>query len=250
MKWLPAHRSHDYPHLVERWREVARRTGAAVREFATAGSIPLLVLETSAATRGEPLIYLSSGVHGDEAGAACGLLAWAEANLRVLKSRPFLVFPCLNPQGLMLNTRTDHRNLDLNRRFHLTDDEVCGPWQREIAGRPMRLGLCLHEDYDAQGSYVYELGIHRSAISHAIFERCSRHVRADARTKIDGHRADRGVIRRRKLPSNLPGMPEAIELFLRGCPITLTFETPSEFSLDARIDAHRAFIAAAVAHFP
>ncbi len=35
------------------------------------------------------------------------------------------------------------------------------------------------------------------------------------------------MIRRRTLPTNLPGMPEAIELHVRGCPVTLTFETPS-----------------------
>ena len=38
------------------------------------------------------------------------------------------------------------------------------------------------------------------------------------------------------------GMPEAIELYALGCPATLTFETPSEFSLDDRAKAHASFL--------
>ena len=233
-------------HLAERWLHVAKRAGIEAREFAKAGSIPLLMLETRAAAGGEPLVYLSSGVHGDEAGAACGLLAWAEANVPALKNGAFLIFPCVNPHGLMLNTRTDHRGLDLNRRFHLADDEVCGPWQREIAGRRMIAGLCLHEDYDAEGAYVYELSHRREAVSPAIMKECARVVPLDGRTKIDGRTAAGGVIRRRTIPKDLPGMPEAIELHLRGCPVTLTFETPSEAALDVRIAAHQVFITAAI----
>jgi hypothetical protein len=233
-------------HLAERWLRVAGRAGIKAREFAKAGSIPLLALESPAAAAGEPLIYLSSGVHGDEAGAACGLLAWAEANIPLLKKRAVLIFPCLNPHGLMLNTRADHRGLDLNRRFHLADDEVCGPWQREIAGRRMITGLCLHEDYDAEGAYVYELSHQREAVSPAIMEECARVVPLDGRTKIDRRSALNGVIRRRTIPKDLPGMPEAIELHRRGCAVTLTFETPSEVALDVRMAAHQRFITTAI----
>lgn len=208
--------------------------------------MPLLMLETLQAARGEPLMYLSSGVHGDEAGSACGLLAWAEANISLLKERAMLIFPCLNPHGLAMNTRTDHRGLDLNRRFHLADDEVCGPWQRAIAGRKMLFGLCLHEDYDAEGAYVYELSHLREPVSRDILRTCSPILPLDCRKKIDGRAAVDGVIRRRTIPKDLPGMPEAIELHLRGCPVTLTFETPSEAALDVRVAAHQQFITAAI----
>lgn len=233
-------------HLAERWLRVAKRADIEAREFARAGSIPLLMLESRASAAGEPLIYLSSGVHGDEAGSACGLLAWAEANIALLKEDAFLIFPCLNPQGLMLNTRADHRGLDLNRRFHLADDEVCGPWQLAVANRRIKLGLCLHEDYDAQGAYVYELGGQSEAISPAMLKEVARILPLDTRTEIDGRAAAHGVIRPRRLPKNLPGMPEAIELYRRGCQVTLTFETPSEAALDLRIAAHQAFITTAI----
>ena len=220
-----------------------------MRQFAQAGVLPVFLLETRAAAQGLPLIYLSSGVHGDEPGAACGLLAWAEANVGALKKHSFLIFPCMNPHGLMLNTRVDHRGLDINRRFHIEDDEICGPWHKEIAGREMVAGLCLHEDYDAEGAYLYELNPRRETIGHGILKKCERILPLDPRKKIDGRAAANGVIRPRRIPADLPGMPEAIVLHWQGCPVTLTFETPSEFSLDVRIAAQREFIGAAIRHF-
>jgi hypothetical protein len=148
-----------------------------------------------------------------------------------------LIAPCLNPVGLTLNTRADHRGIDINRRFHDAEDVICGPWQRWITEKAMRFGLCLHEDYDAQGIYLYELNHARETAGHGIIEQCSRVIAPDPRTNIDGQRAKGGVIRRRTLPTHLPGMPEAIELHQRGCPLTLTFETPSEFDLDTRVRA-------------
>ena len=51
------------------------------------------------------------------------------------------------------------------------------------------------------------------------------------------------------MPVSLPGMPEAIELHVRGCPVTLTFETPSEFDLDRRVRAQVKFVEAALEVF-
>ena len=110
----------------------------------------------------------------------------------------------------------------------------------------MLFGLCLHEDYDAEGAYVYELSHLREPVSRDILRTCSPILPLDCRKKIDGRAAVDGVIRRRTIPKDLPGMPEAIELHLRGCPVTLTFETPSEAALDVRVAAHQQFITAAI----
>jgi protein MpaA len=71
-------------------------------------------------------------------------------------------------------------------------------------------------------------------------------IATDPRRRIDGQRANGGLIRRKKMPTHLPGMPEAIELHLRGCPLTFTFETPSEFSLDDRVATQMNFIRCAL----
>lgn len=249
MKLLPNHRAHDARHLIQRWRVLAKDAGCKVKTLCQAGDFPVLAIESLAVREGQPAAYLSAGVHGDEPGAAWGLLAWAEKHVRELKRGSFLIAPCLNPVGIILNTRVDHRGIDINRRFHDAEDVICGPWQRWITGRALRFGLCLHEDYDAQGIYLYELNHARQTAGHGIIEQCSRVIAPDPRRAIDGQRAQNGVIRRRSMPTHLPGMPEAIELHVRGCPLTLTFETPSEFDLDTRVRAQVRFVEAAMEVF-
>ncbi|WP_395740445.1 M14 family metallocarboxypeptidase [Prosthecobacter sp.] len=246
VKLLPNHRAHDAQHLIQRWRVLARAAGCRVRTLCKAGDFPVIVLESAAAQAREPAVYLSTGVHGDEAGSAWGLLTWAEKNLRRLQLGSFLIAPCVNPVGLTLNTRLDHRGFDINRRFHDSSDEICGPWQQWITGRAMRFGLCLHEDYDAQGIYLYELNHSPQTVGHDVISRCERIMAPDPRRSIDGQRANKGVIRRRTLPTHLPGMPEAIELHVRGCPITLTFESPSEFDFDTRVRVQVKFVESAL----
>lgn len=245
MPLLPCHRAHDYRELTARWRALARTAGLRFNTLAEAGGERLHWLATGGAA--QPAVYLSAGVHGDEAAAAWGLLVWAEENLDWLRGHPVLLLPCLNPHGLRLNTRADHRGLDLNRRFHLDEDEICGPWRRLIAARTFTLGLCLHEDYDAQGCYVYELHHGAASLSARLPALGVQALPVDTRTLIDGRRARSGIIRRRTAPADLPGLPEAIVLHQAGCPLTLTFETPSEFSLDRRVRAHVEFISAVLA---
>lgn len=249
VKLLPNHRAHDARHLIQRWRVLARGAECRVKVLCVADELPVITVESTAAHEGVPAVYLSSGVHGDEPGAAWGLLTWAEKHVRELKRGSFVIAPCLNPVGLTLNTRADHRGIDINRRFHDANDVICGPWQRWITKKAMRFGLCLHEDYDAQGIYLYELNHARQTAGHGIIERCSRVIAPDPRKNIDGQRARGGVIRRRTLPTHLPGMPEAVELHQRGCPLTVTFETPSEFDLDTRVRAHVRFIEACLEVF-
>lgn len=219
--------------------------GWKMRKLCVAGGETIYWIESPRAAAGEPAFYVSAGVHGDEPGATEGLLRWAGQAGRKIADAAVILFPCLNPAGLRNNTRVDHRGLDLNRRFHLTDDEVCGPWRTVVGARRLSLGLCLHEDYDAQGAYVYELSDLGHVISSEMLKTLPKRMPVDARKSIDGRAANGGIIQRKKAPVIPVGMPEAIELYALGCPATLTFETPSEFSLDDRAKAHASFLKSA-----
>lgn len=247
MSLLPLHRAHDYRALTARWRALARRLKVPLQTLATVEGIPVYWLETGPRMAGgAEAAYLSSGVHGDEPAAAWGLLTWAEENEAKLRAGRHVIFPCLNPHGLVLNTRADFRGLDLNRRFHVEDDPVCGPWRSVVAGRDFSVGLCLHEDYDGQGCYVYELGRRGwKPVSPGLLPQVQA-IGPDPRSRIDQSRALAGIIRRSRIPKHLPGMPEAIILQQMGCRLTLTFETPSEFSFDQRVRAHVEFVNAAL----
>ena len=227
------------------WRRVAKATGMEMSAMTSVGGLPVVQLVSRAAKAGEAAVYVSAGVHGDEPGAVCGLLAWAMENTMTLKAGSFVLLPCLNPHGLMLNTRVDQKGRDLNRRFHLKRDPLVRAWHRLLKAHSLAAALCLHEDYDAEGMYMYELDHRRQGIGQLILDRVEKGaIGRDPRSMIDGMRATRGVIRRKKVPEDLPGLPEAIVLHQTGCPLSLTFETPSEFGLDDRVEAQSRFIQA------
>jgi murein peptide amidase A len=242
---LPLHQAHDPRALIARWREVAKAAGMQMKVLVEMDGEKVFYLQKRDRLASRP-VYLSTGVHGDEAGSAWGLLSWAQREIEQLRHGNHLIFPCMNPHGLRANTRMDCRGFDINRRFHIDTDPLCGPWLDVVRQSVPKLGLCLHEDYDAQGFYVYELNNRPKAVSYEILKKCAKRISADPRRMIDGRRAKDGVIRPRAIPSTLPGMPEAIVLWQLGCPVTLTFETPSEFSLDDRVHTQADFVNAAI----
>lgn len=244
--YLAAHRCHDVPHLLRRWQAVARAARLECHPVCESGGHPVLFLHRADAPGAR--LYLSAGVHGDEPGAVMGLLEWAEASTTLMRRLPVAIFPLFNPAGLALNTRTDHRHTDLNRCFHLPRHPHIRAWRSAIRGMTFTAGICLHEDYDAQGIYCYELNEDaRRPVAHTLLRHCESIIPREPRRLIDGRRATAGVIRRRRVP-DVPGLPEAIALYGTHTPLTLTFETPSEFSLHDRARAHHAFINAALHH--
>ncbi|WP_009959950.1 M14 family metallopeptidase [Verrucomicrobium spinosum] len=246
---LANHRAHDYRALVREWRVLAKEAGLKMQAFArVGGQLPVYVLRTKdAANDRRPTIYLSAGIHGDEAAAPWGLLDWARENVALLREGRFLIFPVLNPHGLILNTRADQDGADLNRSFNVPEHPLITVWRQLVEGREFSLALCLHEDYDGQGCYLYELNPRGPVVGHAILNDCSLVLPIDQRKRIDGRAAKGGLIVRRMLPE-MPGHPEAIVLHLMGTPLTLTFESPSEFSLHDRIEAQKTFIRSALEH--
>ncbi len=100
-----AQRAHDYLYLARRWQSLARRAGLSCEPFVTADKYELLYIRSPALeTAGG--IYLSAGIHGDEAASTEGLYLWAELNLKYLRRLPLFLLPCLNPWGLVHNRRS------------------------------------------------------------------------------------------------------------------------------------------------
>ena len=164
-------RAHNYHHLIARWRRVARAAGVPLRPLAKAGTYTVYFLDyrpaDASADRGG--LYATAGVHGDEAGTTEGLLLWAERHLPALskprretkKALPFFLVPCLNPWGLVNNRREAADGTDLNRVFDRDSDPPVGALKKVLAGRRFDLALTLHEDYDANGLYLYEISEQR-----------------------------------------------------------------------------------------
>lgn len=238
-------RAHDYVFLIQRWRKLARRAGLRMIKYAEAGGYELFYLESIQPENGAPAIYLSAGIHGDEAGATEGLWAWAETNAERIRGLKMMIFPCLNPWGLVNNSRFDAEGRDLNRAYRYDKVSQLAAQLRRMEGRRFQLALTLHEDYDGQGNYIYEVSARRPYWGEQILA-AEKHIPVDRRRRIDGRPARAGVLRTKLSPDLMPDWPEAFALHFSYADRTLTLETPSEFSISARAQAHRKMIARAV----
>jgi murein peptide amidase A len=247
-----SHSGHDYGVLFSRWEALASRAGLKFSIFCEEGGFPVIAIENDQALAGESDgVYLSAGVHGDECAPVWGLLHWAESDPVILRTRPVVIFPCLNPHGLVGNTRCDHRGLDLNRCFENLGCPLVKAWTAFLEGRRFALSLNLHEDYDAGGIYLYELSRDESR-GDELLSACEDIIPREMAGTVDGSDFHRGLLTRsgdleRVVEEDLGGgYPEAILLFLRYCRNSYTFETPSEQDLPCRVHAHERFIAAAL----
>lgn len=244
---------HDYAAVLERWGSLADAAGLALRTLCETEGLPVVLVENDRSVRREPGgLYLSAGVHGDECAPVWALLEWVAGSPAALRERPLTVFPCLNPVGFRRNTRHDGSGADLNRSFNDASRPVVAAWQRAMEGRRFEIAANLHEDYDANGVYLYELTRGVPA-GHALLAACESILPRESSPAIDGSEFDNGLLVRtggieRHVAEKLGGgYPEAILLFLRHAGASFTFETPSERDLGLRIEAHRAFLDAVAA---
>jgi hypothetical protein len=238
-----AHRVHHYGTLVQRWRAVARTAGARLQRFATAGSDPLYFFKTPALGAHGGL-YVSAAIHGDEPATNEALITWAEKHARRLARWPLLLFPCLNPWGLRNNIRLDADGVDLNRAFHRHELPVITALKKVVAPHQFDLAVMLHEDFDGEGFYLYEIKRHLPFWGEDLLAVASRRMPIDPRRKIDGRNARAGLIRRRfdRALFERIGFPEAIWLHEFHAHRALTLETPSEFALEKRVRTHVAML--------
>ncbi len=248
--FLTSHRCHDYEHLLLRWEALTAKLGLLWEVFAHAGGkLPIIHVRRDPAEV-PARVYISAGVHGDEPAAPTGLILWLERHGDQLRELEVDIFPCLNPHGLIENSRIDHLGEDLNRQFHRDGDHpIIGPWKERIHGKNYDLAICLHEDYDAQGNYIYEINRGYENFGKAALQEIRPIIEPEPRKEIEGRAAEDGVIIRPK-PSKelLENLPEAIYLHQKHAERTYTFETPSEFSLEDRVESHAAFLKFAINH--
>lgn len=244
---FPLHRSHDYPNLIQRWKSAARRTGLKVRVFSEIDGHPLYIVESARVDLEQKGIYLSAGIHGDEAASTEGLIAWVENYGEMLQETHFTLLPCLNPWGLIHNCRFDRQGNDLNRSFHHNRVHGIRDLKKLLVRRKFLMAMALHEDYDAQGVYLYEIAQRNTYYGLELLEAARSVIPIDPRYTVDGRRMSRpGYMRRTLKQGKLLLGPEALFLHLHHSDHTFTIETPSEFSLDIRVKAQQTLIQAAV----
>jgi hypothetical protein len=242
MKSQPARdRVHDYEFLIRRWKRVARQARLQMEVFAKADGMEIYVLRSAVSKVAQRSLYVSAGIHGDEAGATEGLLEWAESATAFLSQTNVLLFPCLNPWGLQWNCRRDLRGRDLNRLYHSRTEPRIKAQKRLVQSHgPFDVAMAMHEDYDARGVYLYEIRSAPPFLGEQILSAAAKHIPLETRRVVEGSRCKNGLIRRKISPEMMPEHPEAFFLHFGHSRRTFTLETPSEFSIHDRVEAQKA----------
>lgn len=185
-----------------------------------------------------PRIYISTGIHGDEPAGPLATLQLLQENQWPSNAELWLI-PCLNPTGFILNSRENDGRLDLNRDYRHLDSSEVTAHVRWLERQPdFDLTLCLHEDWESHGFYVYELNPdHRPSLAGKMVAAVARVCPIDQSPVIEGREANGGIINPNLDPANRPQWPEAFWLLQNKTRHSYTLEAPSDFSLETRVNA-------------
>ena len=240
----------DPSEFARSFAESANAKGFRAEPLIEIAGVPLVAYTKRTAGR-RPRIYLSSGIHGDEPAAPLALLTMLEQGVFDDRATWFLC-PMLNPIGFVRATREDENGRDLNRDYREAESAEIRAHVRWLLRQPrFDLTFCLHEDWEAQGFYLYELNPdRRPSLADAIIAGARLHGPIETASVIDGRESSApGIIRPESDPLLREQWPEAIYLLQHHCRLGYTLETPSGTPLDQRIATHTAAVGAALATF-
>jgi len=200
-----------------------------------------------AATVPTKRVYLSAGIHGDEPAGPLALAKMLQDDLWP-EGVSLWICPCLNPQAFEFNRRENAAGLDLNRQYRNSAAKEIAAHIAWLERQPeFDLCLCLHEDWESHGFYLYELNPEgRESLAEIMVEQASRVCPVDLAPEIEGRVAKNGVIRPVANLQERPDWPEAFYLLTHKTRLSYTLEAPSDYALETRVAALVAAVQAAL----
>jgi hypothetical protein len=237
----------DLPSVLDDCTTAARAGGWSIEKIPAGPHLDLFAFtrparsgpgHSSTGQGSELRIYLSTGIHGDEPAGPLAARQLLQDDHWPANAHLWLC-PCLNPEGFALGRRENREGLDLNRQYlNPTAAETAAhiAWlQRQPA---FDLCLCLHEDWEAHGFYLYEQNPdRRPSLAEAMVAAVADVCPIDCSDTIEGRSAQNGIIRPAIDPRTRPQWPEAFFLITHKTRQSYTLEAPSDFPLPARLAA-------------
>jgi murein peptide amidase A len=194
----------------------------------------LLWLHRPASTQGRNF-YLSAGIHGDEPAGPLALLDLIRHRDWPRDLNVWMI-PILNPEGLRRGTREDDNGLDLNRDYRNTRSPQILRHLDLLKTLPsLDMAICLHEDWEAQGCYLYHVQEEGLDWATPVLQAMTQHLPLEHSQMIDGFEAEEGKIIRKTSTIERAEWAEAIYLANYLSSSCMTLETPSSFPLEQRI---------------
>lgn len=182
-------------------------------------------------------IYISAGIHGDEPAGPLTALKLLRGNNWPENAEIFLL-PCLNPVGFTLNSRTNLKGIDLNRDYRNPKSAEARAHIVWLERQPQfDLYLCLHEDWESHGFYLYEQNPDsKASLAEKMIEAIQKVCPIDLSENIEGRAAKGGIVRPNISPQERPDWPEALYLISHKARQGYTLEAPSDFPLATRVN--------------
>ena len=227
----------------------ARQRGWSLEIFHESGDFKWLAFHRSSfTTRHSSRVYISTGIHGDEPAGPLAALKLLQENNWPENAEIFLL-PCLNPVGFTLNKRENGDGIDLNRDYRNPKAAEVHAHIAWLERQPkFDLYLCLHEDWESHGFYLYEQNPDQQiSLAEKIIEAVQKVCPIDLSENIEGRAAKGGIVRPNIQPHERPDWPEAFYLIAEKARRGYTLEAPSDFPLQTRINALVAGVNAALA---
>ena len=186
----------------------------------------------------EKHLYISTGIHGDEPAGPLAVRKLFQDNQWPSDLNLWLI-PCLNPLGFVQNARGNEEGIDLNRDYRSLKSGLVRAHTAWLDARPrFALSVCLHEDWESNGFYLYELNPDlQPSIADGIIREVSQVCPIDLSPVIEGRNAKNGVICANPDLLKRPDWPEAFYLIHNKTRLSYTLEAPSDFLLPTRIHA-------------
>lgn len=226
----------------------AQQNGWTSKLFYKIGDLELLALNRKPVRTSDfsLRIYISTGIHGDEPAGPLAALKLIQENHWPERAEIFLL-PCLNPIGFTLNKRENADGIDLNRDYRNPQTAEIQAHIAWLERQPkFDLYLCLHEDWESHGFYLYEPNFdEKTSLAEKIIAAVEKACPIDRSEIIEGRPAKNGIIRPNILPERLD-WPEAFYLIKHKASHGYTLEAPSDFPIQTRVNALVAAVNAAI----
>lgn len=231
----------DLPAVLRDCVAAAKTHGWSVSQIAVNAQLSLPAFTRPGAISAgalSPKVYISAGIHGDEPAGPLAARQLLREN-RWPKDFGLWLLPCLNPAGFVANRRENAQGLDLNRQYLKPQAVETGAHIEWLGQQPsFELCLCLHEDWEAHGFYLYELNTaQRPSLAESIVARVAAVCPIDRSELIEGRPAKEGIIRPSVDPRDRPQWPESFYLLTHKTRLSYTLEAPSDFPLSSRVAA-------------
>jgi len=242
----------DIRRVLSEIESAARQHGWISETFHTADDFRWIALHRRPAATDAPhptrRTYISTGIHGDEPAGPLTVLRLLREN-HWPASSGITIVPCLNPTGFANNRRENQNGVDLNRDYLTPKSLEISAHLAWLERQPQfDLCLCLHEDWESHGFYVYELNPdHQPSLAETMIAAVEKVCPIDHSEIIEGREAGGGIIRPNLDPRTRPLWPESFWLIMNRTRLSYTLEAPSDFPLATRVNALAAAVKAALA---